>query len=271
MTEAPVFTTVDGACAVVTLNRPDRLNAMTSALLESLLAEIEGLVERNDVEVIVLTGAGRAFCSGGDLAEGLDEINGPPPLASQTGRLRRFMRISQLLHSAPQVTIAAVNGACAGAGLSLALACDLRIAASTARFSTAFIGAGVSGDFGGIWFATRLLGAARARELFILSERIDAKRMAELGVVHLVSPAETFSGDTLALSRTLAARAPKALRAMKRNLVDAEELDLATYLDREAVRHARTVVSPDAAEAAAAFIERRPPVFGATLTAAASN
>lgn len=269
MTEAPAFTTIDGARALVTLNRPDRLNAMTSALLESLLAELETLVGRDDVAVIVLTGAGRAFCSGGDLAEGLDEINGPPPLTSQTGRLRRFMRISQLLHCAPQVTIAAVNGACAGAGLSLALACDLRIASSTARFSSAFIGAGVSGDFGGIWFATRLLGAARARELFLLSERLDAGQMAELGVVHRVSPAETFAADVQDLARVLASRAPEALRAMKRNLVDAEELDLATYLDREARRHARTVVSPDATEAAAAFVERRPPVFGAALTTSA--
>ena len=247
----------EGAIATIRLNRPERMNSMTSGLLESLLAALEDIAAASDVRVVLLTGNGKAFCAGGDLAAGLDEINGAPPLSSQQRRLRTFVRASELLHSMPRVTIAAINGACAGAGLSLALACDLRYAASSARFNSAFLGAGVSGDFGGIWFATRQLGAHAARSLFLLSERFDAAEAQRVGLV-----TETFADEQLlpAVRKTaegLAARAPLALSAMKRNLVDAESLDIATYLEVESGRQAFTVATADAAEAAAAFVERR--------------
>jgi 2-(1,2-epoxy-1,2-dihydrophenyl)acetyl-CoA isomerase len=247
----------EGAIATVRLNRPERMNSMTSGLLERLLAVLEGIATTSDVRVVMLTGNGKAFCAGGDLAAGLDEINGAPPVSSQHRRLRTFVRTSQLLHSMPQVTIAAINGACAGAGLSLALACDLRYAAESARFNTAFLGAGVSGDFGGIWFATRQLGANATRSLFLLSERFGAAEARRLGLVTDTFPDEQLMPAVRKAAEGLAARAPLALSAMKQNLVDAESMDIATYLEVESGRQAFTVATADAAEAAASFVERR--------------
>lgn len=251
----------EGAVATVRLNRPGQMNSMTSGLLDRLLTALEEIAAASDVRVVLLTGNGKAFCAGGDLAAGLDEINGPPPVSSQQRRLRTFMRASQLLHAMPQVTIAAINGACAGAGLSLALACDLRYAAASARFNTAFLGAGVSGDFGGIWFATRQLGAQATRSLFLLAERFDAAEAQRAGLVTGAFPDAQLLPAVQKVAEGLAARAPLALRAMKQNLLDAESMDLAAYLDAESGRQAFTVSTADAAEAAAAFLEHREPHF----------
>ena len=125
MTTDLVLYKQEGAVATVTLNRPDRLNAMTAGLLDAALSTLGAAAGDDGIRVVILTGAGRAFCFGGDLAAGLEGINGPPPLTSQAGRLRRFMRTSELLHDMPKVTIAAINGPCAGAGLAWACACDL--------------------------------------------------------------------------------------------------------------------------------------------------
>lgn len=250
-----------GAVATVRLNRPERMNSMTSGLLDGLLAALEDMAAASDVRVVLLTGNGKAFCAGGDLAAGLDEINGAPPISSQQRRLRTFVRAVELLHSMPQVTIAAINGACAGAGLSLALACDLRYAADSARFNSAFLSAGVSGDFGGIWFATRQLGAHTARSLFLLAERFDAAEAQRLGLVTATYPDADLLPTVRKTAEGLAARAPLALTALKRNLVDAQSMDIAGYLEVESGRQARSVATADAAEAAAAFIERREPRF----------
>jgi 2-(1,2-epoxy-1,2-dihydrophenyl)acetyl-CoA isomerase len=261
MREPLVLTSVHHGVATVLLNRPERLNSMTAGLLEETLTAVETLAHDRRVRVVVLSGAGRGFCAGGDLAAGLEEINGPPPLTSQAGRLRRYMRISQLLHYMPQVTIAAVNGPCAGAGLSLALACDLRFAAAGARFNTAFLGAGVTGDFGGTWLATRCLGGATARRLFLLSERLDADEALRLGLVSHVVPDEGFLAAVQGVAAELASRAPLALLGMKANLNDAEWQDFPRHLDVEATRHAASAATADAAEAAAAFGEKRTPQF----------
>ncbi|MFE4668796.1 enoyl-CoA hydratase-related protein [Streptomyces sp. NPDC056716] len=251
----------EGAIATVRLNRPARMNSMTSGLLDGLLTALEDIAADREVRVVLLTGNGKAFCAGGDLSAGLDEINGAPPLTSQHRRLRTFVRASQLLYTMPQVTIAAINGACAGAGLSLALACDLRYAADSARFSTAFLGAGVSGDFGGIWFATRTLGAQLTRSLFLLSERFDAADAQRVGLVTGIHPGAELLPEVRSVAEGLASRAPLALSAMKQNLIDAESMDIATYLEVESGRQAFTVATADAAEAAASFIERRTPRF----------
>lgn len=248
--------------ARLTLRNEGRRNALAVDVFDALDRELATLQDDPAVRVVVLTGHGSAFSVGADLAA-------PPHRRTLRGdsasadlaRLRRVGRISERLHRLPQVTVAAVNGACAGAGLSLALACDLRIAPETAVFNTAFLGAGLSGDLGGIWFATRILGQARTRELFLLPARLPAHEARAAGLLTRVTPAESFPADVAALTARLAASAPRAVRAMKANLRDAERMPLADYLDVESERMVATFHTDDAREAARAFLERREPVF----------
>lgn len=251
----------DGAVTTVTLNRTDRLNAMTAGLLEAVLSALETAAAGDTVRAVILTGAERAFCVGGDLAEGLEGINGPPPLTSQVGRLRRFMRTSQLLHDMGKITIAAINGACAGAGLAWACACALRYAAANAVFNTAFLGAAVSGDFGGTWTLPRIVGDGKARELYLLSERFDAAEALRIGLVSEVLPAEKLQAYVREMGEQIAGSAPLALQRVKENLNDAERLSFAQHLEIEAERHAYCCATSDAAEAAEAFVQRRAPAF----------
>src|SRR5216683_2414818 len=170
MSEDVLEVVADGV-AVLTLNRPDRLNAMSGPMLDALLAALPRLAEDPNVGVVVLTGAGRGFCAGGDvkmMAEGTEMAG--DTLEERAQGLRDKMETSRWLHEMPKPTIAMVRGAAAGAGLSLALACDLRVASDTAKFTTAFARVGYSGDFGGSYFLTRLVGTARARELYFTAE-----------------------------------------------------------------------------------------------------
>jgi 2-(1,2-epoxy-1,2-dihydrophenyl)acetyl-CoA isomerase len=246
---------------ILTLTRSERLNTMTAGLLDAVLARLEAAASDDSLRVLVLTGSGRGFCAGGDLAEGLRAINGDPPQASQTRRLRTYMRTTQLLHDMPAVTVAAINGACAGAGLAWAAACDLRYAAAQARFSTAFIGAGVSGDFGGTWTLPRIVGGGLARELYFTGRRFDSDEALRMGFVSEVVPDGELMAHVAGVACTLASAAPLALRAIKANMIDAERLSLSAHLDVEAERHSVLCESADAREAAAAFLEKRRPVF----------
>ena len=250
--------------ATVTLNRPDRLNALSSELLEALLGAVERAVSDDRVRVLLLTGAGRGFCVGGDLQSFSAGSQGDVPVAARVSGLRRFMRISQLLRESGVVSVAAVNGACAGAGLSLALACDLRVASDAAVLRTAFLTAGLSGDFGGTWTLTRLLGEARAKELYLLNEKVPAAEALRLGLVSRVFPAEEFAAQARSIAEGLAAQAPLALRRMKQNLTDAGRVSFAEACDHEAERHVACSLTADAVEAAKAFLERRPAAFTGT-------
>lgn len=261
MSDQPVLLEVSGAVATITLNRPERLNAFSIDLGEHFIEAVRTLEGRDDVRVVVLTGAGRGFCAGGDLEAGLGAMVGPPPYDEQVARFSEYTAVMLALRDLAQVTVAAINGPCAGAGLSFALACDLRVAAASAKFATAFLTAGVSGDFGGAWFATRLLGAARAAELYLLNERFDAAEAHRIGLVSKVLPDDGFRAGVEALVASLVARAPQALALGRANLRDAEVLDLPAYLARENERQVTTMTSEDAAEAAVAFLTKRPPVF----------
>ena len=255
------YTAAEGV-GTLTLNRPERMNTMTAEFLEDALAAFERAADDSSTRVVILTGAGRAFCAGGDLSEGPGGgVGGEGPLPTQAGRLRRFMRTSQLLRDTSKVTIAAVNGACAGAGLSWACAADLRFAASNARFATAFINAGLSGAFGGTWLLPRLVGSSKARELYLLSAPIDAAEAQRIGLVAEVVEPDDLQARVAEVASTLVARAPLALRAMKENLRDHEEMSWPAALDSEAGRHAFCCTTDDGAEAAAAFVAKRDPVF----------
>ncbi len=179
---------LENRVAVLTLNRPERLNALTRDMMQALLARLSACADDDAVGCVVLTGAGGAFCSGGDVrAQAKVAAEGSAETPEQrTDQLRASMEASRLLHEMPKPTIAMVNGVAAGAGMSLALACDLRIAGRSARMTTAFAKVGLSGDYGGTWFLTQLVGTAKARELYYLSEVLDAARIEALGLANRV-------------------------------------------------------------------------------------
>ncbi|MCC6388920.1 MAG: enoyl-CoA hydratase/isomerase family protein [Dehalococcoidia bacterium] len=244
--------------AVVTLNRPDSLNAMNTEMLAAMPAIFRRVAEDGDVRAVIITGAGRAFSAGGDMKD-----RGLPTGAPQPGRLslREAEEASRLLAEMPKPTIAAVNGPAFGAGMSMALAADFRIASEQARMGTAFARMGFSGDFGGTWFLPRLVGPALARELYLLAEPIDAPRMLELGLARAVVAAEQLMPEALALARQLAAGPTVAYGLIKDNLAFSATASLADQLTHEAENMARASATVDHQEAVAAFVEKREPRF----------
>jgi 2-(1,2-epoxy-1,2-dihydrophenyl)acetyl-CoA isomerase len=259
----------DAGVATVTLNRPDKMNALDEELLASLPRVLEELAIDTDVRCVVLTGAGeKAFSAGGDISamggSGLfagGKAGKQEPWETAATRLRRAMEASALLHEMGKPTLAAINGAVAGASLALALACDLRIAAEHAVFTTAFAKIGYSGDFGGAWYLTKIVGTAKARELYFLSDRIDAQEAARLGIVNWVAPREKFRAEAQAIAQRLAAGPPLAYRYMKRNLNLALTLHERELLDLESEAMMRTGATEDFRNAAAAFLAKKAPTF----------
>jgi len=261
MTEELLEEVTDGV-AVLTMNRPDRLNALSGPMLTAMLEALQRLATSAQVGVVVLTGAGRGFCAGGDVKAMAEsrEAEGVT-LEERAQALRAKMEVSRWLHEMPKPTIAMVRGAAAGAGLSLALACDMRIASDSARFATAFARVGYSGDFGGSWFLTKLVGTAKARELYFTADIIDAPTALRLGLVNRVVADTDLEKETRALAGRLARGPRVALRYMKRNMNAAETGTLGELLDLEAWHHSRTGLTEDHREAARAFVEKREPVF----------
>ncbi|MFA5914902.1 MAG: enoyl-CoA hydratase [Burkholderiales bacterium] len=252
--------TVTERVATLTLNRPDRLNALSSPMLEGLLEALPRLAADPDIAVVVLTGAGRGFCAGGDvksMAEGSSQLG----VEDAVQRLRGRMEVSRLLHEIPKPTIAMINGPAAGAGLAMALACDLRIAGESARLITAFAKVGFSGDFGGSYFLSKLVGTAKARELYYLGEPLTAAQALALGLLSSVVPDAELPGATTALAQRLARGPGIALGLMKHNFNAAETGTLSELLDLEALHQIQTARTEDHAEAARAFVEKRPPAF----------
>jgi 2-(1,2-epoxy-1,2-dihydrophenyl)acetyl-CoA isomerase len=249
---------IAGGVAVLTLNRPDRLNALSEEMVRSLCEALARLNTDAAVGAIVLTGAGRGFCSGGDVKR---MAVAEQTLEDRHEGLRWRHESVRLLRTIGKVVIAAVNGPAAGAGLSLALACDLRVAARSARFRTAFASVGYSGDFGGSWSLTRLVGTAKARELYYLNPQIDAAEAERLGMVNRVVDDAALMDEAMAIARQIASGPRVAFSFMKRNLHAAETEPLQTVLDMEAFGQARTGMTEDHKEAAAAFIDKRQPVF----------
>lgn len=260
MTDVLQVAVSDGV-ATLTMDRPDRRNAMDQALAEQMLRALERVSDDDAVRCVVLTGAGGHFSVGGDLEAGAGGITGDTPTPEVVTGLRMAMRSSQLLHEMPKPTIAAIRGACAGAGISWACACDLRYASDTARFNTAFAQAGVSGDFGGTWTLPRIVGPAKARELYLLAEKFGAEEAHRIGLVSAVWADDRFDDQVNEVATKLAGMAPLALAAVKANLNDSERLSFTEQMDREAQRHATTARTEDAVEAAMAFLEKRAPRF----------
>jgi 2-(1,2-epoxy-1,2-dihydrophenyl)acetyl-CoA isomerase len=251
--------TVENGIATLTLNRPERLNALSTEIRVGLLEALERLGHDNNVGCIVLTGAGRGFCAGGDVKSmGDRSAAGFEPRAAG---IQLSNRIPKLMRTIPKTVIAMVNGVAVGAGLSMALACDLRIAARSARFGTGFLKIGLSGDWGGTWTLTRLVGTAKARELYLLGDLIGADEALTHGMVNRVADDAELLDTTMALARRIADLPQIAVGYSKRNLHAAETGDFQTVLDMEAFNQARCSQTEDHREAVKAFAEKRKPVF----------
>jgi enoyl-CoA hydratase/carnithine racemase len=249
---------VEDRLAVVTLARPEARNALTLDMKRALVALLPELGAAPDVGAVLVTGAGGAFCAGGDTKKMARDGN--PPSPEERKRLLRFEhQIPALLHRLEKPTVAALPGPAAGAGFGIALACDLRIAAESAFVTTAYVRLGLSGDYGAAWFLTQLAGTAKARELLFLGERVDARACERLGIVNRVVPDADLEKEALALGKRLAAGPPIALRYMKDGLNRAVTATLEECLDLEAERMVQSAGTEDYLEAMRAAAEKRAP------------
>ena len=259
-----LLTDLKDGVLTLTMNQPAKLNALSDQMMQGLIENLRRANHDSEIGCIVLTGAGRGFCSGGDITAMRARNSGegtPTTLEDGITRLRASEDVSLLLHEIQKITIAAVNGAATGAGLSIALACDLRIASDAARFGTAFAKVGFSGDFGGTWSMTRLVGPMKARELYFLADIIGADEAYRVGLVNRVVPAATLMEEAGNLARRIAGGPRLAYRYMKANLNASLTSDFRTLLDREAEGQTLTGRTEDHREAVKAFLEKRQPTF----------
>lgn len=277
MTEQLVLERLEDGVLTLTLNRPERLNALNPPLMRALTDAIKSAAVNHHARVVVLTGAGKAFCAGGDIAgkpekkeQSEEELAAaaeraakrpPDNVAARIEWLRGNMEAARILYEMGKPTIAMIRGATVSVGMALAAACDFRVVSERASFTTAFVKVGLTGDYGASYFLTRLLGGARARELMLLSDTIDARQADAMGMVSRLVPDGELETATMELARRLASGPPVTYRFMKKNLAAAAESTLADMLDLEATHMVLAAQTADHREAVKAFAEKRPPVF----------
>lgn len=261
MSDNPILTQVEDKVATLTLNRPDKLNALSRDLIAQATAQLKEWSRDPNVGAIVITGAGRAFCAGGDVSQMSQKSPKAETLEEQIDGLREAQELSWLLYNIPKVTIAAVNGHAMGAGLGICLSCDLRFASAQAKFGTAYAKVGFGGDFGTTWQLTRLVGPARAKELFFLSDIVDAVEAHRLGLVNRVLAAEDLQINAAEIAHRIAHGPTTSFRYMKANVNLAMSTDFRTLLDREAETHLRCGMTEDHQEGVRAFMEKRQASF----------
>lgn len=246
--------------AILTFNRPERMNAIGGTLKQDIAAAIAHADDDDEVRVIVLTGAGAAFCAGGDVKEMAAQLAaGSRPLEEKIRPARDAMLLA--IHEARKPVIAAVNGAAAGAGMNMALAADIRIASSAARFSQAFVKRGLSPDSGATYFLPRIVGLSKACELAFTGDTLDAQEALQLGIVSRVVAPEDLVPTVLELAARIAAGPPVAIRLAKQALHHGQHGDLRDALAREAAALNICMDTEDAAEGMASFREKRSPIF----------
>jgi 2-(1,2-epoxy-1,2-dihydrophenyl)acetyl-CoA isomerase len=247
--------------ATLTLNRPERLNALGDTLRDDLYDALMKAAADPEVRVLVITGAGRGFCSGGDVKSmsERDQSGEAVPASEKFAPMRD--RIVLAMRECPKPIIAAINGAAAGAGMNLALACDLRIASSAAKFSQAFVKRGLHPDWGGSWFLPRIVGSAKACELIFTGDSIDAARALELGIVNAVVAPDALMDESYKLARRIADGPPVAIQLAKRAIYHNEAVDLRAGLEFESFAQNVCKETEDAKEGVKAFVEKRPPIF----------
>lgn len=253
---------VEATIATITLNRPDKRNAMSDDMRSEFIDALERVAADKAIKALVLTGAGKGFCAGGDVKAMNDAKEGRAParpLEDKVAPLRD--RVLLAMRDAPKPVIAAVNGAAAGAGMNLALGCDIRLASTAAKFTQAFVKRGLHPDWGGTYFLPRLVGMAKACELIFTGEIIDAQEALRLGIVNAVYAPEELMPAAYELARKIAAGPPVAIRLVKRALYHSEETDLRGALEFETFAQNVCSETEDAREGIRAFVEKRAPAF----------
>jgi enoyl-CoA hydratase/carnithine racemase len=255
-----ITTELSDRICTITLNRPDKLNAFSGTMREELLDALVVAEHDIDCRVVVITGAGRAFCAGGDV----DYMSGLQREAN-VDAFRKLLDAGRdvvlQVTTMEKPVIASVNGVAAGAGCNLALACDYRIASDSAKLGETFVKIGLHPDWGGTWLLPRLVGRSRAAELLMTGRMIDATEALAIGMVDRVVPTAELAAETAKLAQSIAAAPPIAIAAIKRALGASERNDLRAQLELEAAHQLRAFQSQDAAEGMAAFFEKRPPAF----------
>jgi enoyl-CoA hydratase/carnithine racemase len=252
---------VQDRIATLTLNRPERLNALGDTLRDDLYNAVLTSAADENVRVLVITGAGRGFCSGGDVKSmsEREQSGQAPPAMDRWAPIRD--RIILAMRDCPKPIIAAINGAAAGAGMNLALACDLRIASSAAKFSQAFVKRGLHPDWGGTWFLPRIVGMAKACELIFTGDTLDAAEALKLGIVNAVTAPEALITEAYKLARKIADGPPVAIALAKRALYHNENVDLRAGLEFETFAQGISRDTEDAKEGVRAFMEKRAALF----------
>jgi 2-(1,2-epoxy-1,2-dihydrophenyl)acetyl-CoA isomerase len=255
-----VLQSLDNGLLTITMNRPDRRNALHPEMTQGLVEAARRAAEDHGVRAVLIKGAGGTFCVGGDV-KSMAEGRAPMTFEAKKANLRRAMEVSRILHEMPKPVVAQIDGAAAGAGLSIALSCDLRVAAESAKITTAFAKVGLSGDFGGTYFLTQMLGSAKARELYLMSPVLTAHEALALGMVNRVVPDAEVDSAARELAMSLAQGPTVTLGYIKSNINNAERLSLEACFDGEAMHHSRSADTADHKEAAKAFVEKRKPAF----------
>lgn len=260
MADEPVLLSRQGGVATLTLNRPAKLNALDEGMRAQLSEALDSVAREADIRVAVITGAGRAFCAGGDV-QTMQELK----TQFHSVTFRSFMELGhelvQKLRSLPKPVVASVNGPAAGAGMNLALACDLRIASDRASFAQAFVKMGLHPDWGGTYFLPRLVGVGRAIEMFFLGDPVDAAEAHRLGLVNFLAAHDRLAAETRRLADRLAQAPPLPLALLKRSLYDREETELTLVMRHEVEAQMKCFESEDFLEGLRAFLEKRKPQF----------
>lgn len=255
-----VLQKLEGGLLTIIMNRPERKNALNPEMVAGLVEAARRAADDPEVRAVLFKGAGGSFCVGGDV-KSMAAGRAPLPFEVKMANLRRGMEVSRILHQMPKPVVAQLDGAAAGAGLSMALSCDLRVASESCKITTAFAKVGFSGDYGGTYFLTQLLGSARARELYLTSPVLTSKEAHAIGMVTKVVPDAEIDAAALELALSLAQGPSIALGYIKRNINNAEHLPLEDCFDGEAIHHTRCSDTEDHKEAAKAFVEKRKPAF----------
>ncbi len=259
MTETILYA-VEGRTATITLNRPERMNAFTWDMVDAWAAALLEAQRDDNVHVVIVTGAGKAFCSGGDI-NNMGERTERTPLQRKSELAGHVHRIPLALEAMDKPVIAAVNGAATGAGMDLALQCDLRFAAATARFGETYVRVGLVPGAGGTWFLPRLVGTAKALELFWTGELISAEEAERIGIVNRVVPDEQLLSHVREVAEKIARGPQLSVRFIKRAVYQGQRIDLRTSLDLISSHYAVVSASADHKEAVQAYLEKRKPNF----------
>lgn len=260
MTDQLLFETKDHI-ATITLNRPDVLNAFTEEMIQAWVAALQECRDNDDIHVVVLTGAGRAFCAGGDVRAMKESPDRNNPNLTKSRLWDMVQNIPKTLQEMDKPIIAAVNGPATGAGMDMASMCDIRIAAESAKFAESYVRMGLVPGAGGCWFLPRLVGMPKALELLYTADFVEAAEAKEIGLVNHVYPDDELMEQTYKLATKIARRAPISVRLIKRATYQGQRIDLVTHLDQISSHMTIARSSDDHMEAVDAFLEKRHPVF----------